>query len=89
MTDQSPTDPPSRTVRDRVAQVIEEIRPFIQRDGGDIELVEVTDQGQVSVRLQGACVGCPMSQMTMTQGVERRIREQVSEVTQVTLVPPQ
>jgi Fe-S cluster biogenesis protein NfuA len=78
---------PGRPLRDRVASVIEEIRPFIQRDGGDIELVDVSDAGEVRVRLQGACVSCPMSQMTMSMGVERRVRQQVPEVTQVVLVP--
>ena len=84
----SAEDQSGRTVRDRVRDVIEEIRPFIQRDGGDIELVDVTDDGQVSVRLQGACVGCPMSQITMTQGVARRIQERVPEITEVVQVPP-
>ena len=84
--DQSETS--GRSLQDRVQSVIQEIRPLIQRDGGDIELVDVSDGGEVQVRLQGACVGCPMSQMTMTDGVERRLREQVPEVTRVTLVPP-
>jgi len=60
----------------------------MQQDGGDIELVDVSDDGEVQVRLQGACVGCPMSQMTMSNGVERRLREAIPEVTQVTLAPP-
>ena len=76
------------SLRARVESVLQEIRPMIQSDGGDIELVDVSDAGEVQVRLQGACVGCPMSQMTMTNGVERRLREQVPEVTKVTQVPP-
>ncbi|MFH0982283.1 MAG: NifU family protein [Planctomycetota bacterium] len=76
-------------MRDRVQSVIDEIRPFIQRDGGDIALVHVSEQGEVHVRLQGACVGCPMSQMTLTMGVERKLRQEVAEVTQVLLVPPE
>ncbi|MCK4660153.1 MAG: NifU family protein [Phycisphaerae bacterium] len=75
-------------MRDRVASVIEEIRPLMQRDGGDIELVEVNDQGEVYVRLQGACVGCPMSQMTLRNGVERKLRQEIPEVTKVVGVPP-
>ena len=89
MTAQQPGQASGRPLRDRVQHVIEEIRPLLQRDGGDIELVDVSPEGEVRVRLQGACVGCPMSQVTMTQGVERRIREEVPEVTQVALVPPE
>ena len=85
--DQSETS--GHSLQDRVQSVIREIQPLIQRDGGDIELVDVSDAGEVQVRLHGACVGCPMSQMTMTNGVERRLREQVPEVTSVTLVPPE
>ena len=88
MSAQEPDQTSGRPLRDRVQNVIDDIRPLIQRDGGDIELVEITPEGEVRVRLQGACVGCPMSQITMTQGVERRIRQEVPEVTQVVQVPP-
>ncbi len=71
---------------DRVATVIGEIRPLIQGHGGDIELVGVDDQGVVQVRLQGACVGCPASQMTLKLGVERNLKEKVPEVTGVVCV---
>lgn len=67
------------SLKERVAEVIEGIRPFIQADGGDIELVGIED-GIVKVRLQGACVGCPMSAMTLKAGVEQRVRAQVPEI---------
>jgi Fe-S cluster biogenesis protein NfuA len=59
-----------------VEQALAKIRPMLQRDGGDIELVEVTD-GIVKVRLTGACKGCPMSQMTLKQGVEKLLLKEV------------
>ena len=75
-----PTDAPTH---DRVAAVLELIRPTIQDDGGDIELVGVTDEGVVQVRLHGACVGCPSSTMTLQQDVERMVREKVPGITAV------
>ena len=71
------------TVQDRVQTVINWLRPIIQSDGGDLELVEVTQQGVVRVRLHGACVGCPSSTNTLQNGIERNIREKVPEVTAV------
>ena len=71
------------TVRERVEQIIERIRPAVQSDGGDLELVEVTDEGVVRIRLHGACVGCPSSSMTLHMGIERNVREKVPEVTGV------
>ena len=65
-----------------VEQALAKIRPFLQRDGGDIELIEVTD-GIVKVRLTGACKGCPMSQMTLKQGVERLLMQEVPGLKQV------
>jgi Fe-S cluster biogenesis protein NfuA len=59
-----------------VEQALTKIRPMLQRDGGDIELVEITD-GVVKVRLTGACKGCPMSQMTLKQGVEKLLMKEV------------
>ncbi len=67
----------------RVEQVINAIRPAIQSDGGDLEFVDVDDNGVVSVRLHGACVGCPAAGMTLKMGIERNLREQVPEVTSV------
>lgn len=69
--------------KEKVAEVLEAIRPSLQADGGDIELVEVTDDGVVRVQLQGACHGCPMSQITLSQGVERVLKDRVEGVTSV------
>lgn len=66
-----------------VAAVLELIRPSLQADGGDVRLVDVNEDGVVSVELQGACKGCPMSQMTLANGVERILKERVSGVTKV------
>lgn len=74
-------------MKDKVASVIEAIRPLLQADGGDIELVSVDEAtGKVSVRLQGACKGCPGAQMTLKMGVERKLKEEVPEVTEVIAV---
>jgi len=72
-------------VKEQVEQALEKIRPLLQRDGGDIELIEVTD-GIVKVRLTGACKGCPMSQMTLKQGVERLLFQEVPGLKQVQAV---
>ena len=72
-----------QSVKDRVTTVIDAIRPYIQGDGGDIELVDVDDAGVVKVRLQGACVGCPSASITLKMGVERALKEKVPEVTEV------
>lgn len=71
--------------KEKVAEVLEAIRPSLQQDGGDIELIEVTDDGVVKVQLQGACQGCPMSQITLSQGVERVLKDRVEGV--VSVVP--
>ncbi len=76
----------SATVSDRVAAVLELIRPAVQGDGGDIELVGVDPAGTVQVRLHGACVGCPSSQMTLALGIERNLKDRIPEVTQVVCV---
>ena len=69
-------------MRERVEKALEKIRPALQADGGNIELVDVTD-GVVKVRLTGACGGCPMSQMTLKMSVERTLKQQVPEVKSV------
>ncbi len=74
-------------VKERVSDVIQQIRPALQRDGGDIELVDVTDDGVVSVRLQGACAGCPSAQQTLSMLVERKLKADVPEVTGLVPVP--
>jgi Fe-S cluster biogenesis protein NfuA len=71
------------TVKERVSAVIERLRPYIQGDGGDIRFIDVDDQGVVQVQLRGACVGCPSAMMTLKMGVERAVKEQVPEVTEV------
>ncbi|MBE0418400.1 MAG: NifU family protein [Coriobacteriia bacterium] len=70
-------------MKERVEKSLERIRPALQADGGDVELVEVTEDGVVKVRLVGACRGCPMSQLTLANGVERVIKEDVPEVVRV------
>jgi Fe-S cluster biogenesis protein NfuA len=70
-------------MKEAVQAVIEQIRPMLQRDGGDVELVSVEDDGLVKVRLQGACKGCPMSQMTLKNGIEKFLKQQVPEVDRV------
>ncbi len=67
-------------MREKVEEALEKVRPALQRDGGDVELVEVTDDGIVKVKLVGACGGCPMSQMTLKMFIERVIKENVPEV---------
>ena len=66
-----------------VRAVLELIRPSLQADGGDVKLIGVNDEGVVTVELQGACKGCPMSQLTLANGVERILKERVPGVTSV------
>jgi Fe-S cluster biogenesis protein NfuA len=75
----------TETVEKRVQKALDEIRPNIQADGGDIELVAV-EKGIVKVRLQGHCAGCPMSAMTLKQGVETHLKKKVPEVVKVEAV---
>lgn len=72
-------------MRKKVEKAIEKIRPFLQRDGGDIELVDIVD-GVVKVRLKGACMGCPMSQITLQEGVGRALKKDVPEIVRVEAV---
>ncbi len=82
--------PPSRPASDdlvaRVKEVLELIRPAVQQDGGDIELVEVTAGGTVRIRFLGACVGCPSSEITLREGIARNLRERIPEVSEVLAV---
>lgn len=64
-------------LKNQVQAVLDKIRPNLQADGGDVELVEITDDGIVKVRLQGACHGCPMSQMTLKNGIERLLLKEI------------
>ena len=70
-------------LKEKVQRAIQDVRPSLQADGGDIELVSVSDDGIVSVRLTGACASCPMSVMTLKQGVETYLKKMVPEVTSV------
>ena len=72
-------------IYDQVKAVLEEIRPSLNADGGDVELVEVTD-GIVKVRLKGACSGCPMSTMTLKLGIEKHLKQRIPEVKEVVSV---
>ncbi len=74
-------------LKDRVQEVINLIRPAVQADGGDIELVDVLGDGTVQVRFHGACNGCPSSTMTLHHGIERNLRERVPQITRVVSVP--
>jgi Fe-S cluster biogenesis protein NfuA len=67
-------------MKEKVQTAIDKIRPMLQADGGDVELIDVSDDGVVQVRLQGACSGCPMSQMTLKNGIEKIIRQEVPEI---------
>ena len=69
-------------MKEKVEKVLNEIRPMLQRDGGNVELVSI-EGGVVKVRLQGACAGCPMSQMTQRNGIERVLKDKIPEVTAV------
>jgi Fe-S cluster biogenesis protein NfuA len=70
-------------LRQKVQEVINLIRPAVQADGGDIELVDVSDAGVVQIRFHGACHGCPSSKMTLQMGIDRNLRDRIPEVTSV------
>ncbi len=73
-------------MKEKIEKALEEIRPMLRADGGDINLVEVDAEGVVKVRLSGACGGCPMSQMTLKMGVERALKQKVPGVKEVIAV---
>lgn len=70
-------------MREKVEEALKKIRPALQADGGDVELVDVTEDGIVKVKLTGACGGCPMAQMTLKSGIERVLKDSVPEVKSV------
>jgi Fe-S cluster biogenesis protein NfuA len=78
--------PAGTAMKDKVEAALAQVRPALQRDGGDVELVEVTEDGLVKVRLQGACQGCPMAQMTLQMGIERVLKGMVPEIKSVEAV---
>jgi Fe-S cluster biogenesis protein NfuA len=73
-------------MRAKILYAINQIRPNLQADGGDVELVDVSEDGIVKVRLTGACKGCPMSQMTLKMGIEKFLKKEVPEVREVVSV---
>ena len=73
-------------LKEKVEAALERIRPALQADGGDLELVDVGEDGIVKVRLKGACAGCPMSQMTLKQGIESTLKQEIPEVKEVIAV---
>jgi len=73
-------------MENEVRKALEDVRPMLQADGGDVELVAVTEDGVVQVRLQGACQGCPMSQITVKNGIEQLLKDKVPGVTEVEAV---
>ena len=73
-------------MKEQVQEALDRVRPYLQRDGGDVELVEVTDDGIVKVRLKGACQGCPGAIQTLKLGIERALKQAVPEVKEVVQV---
>ncbi len=70
-------------LKESVQEALAEIRPALEADGGDVELVDVTEDGVVKVKLTGACSGCPMGMMTLKDGIERLLKEKLPQVTEV------
>lgn len=73
-------------MKERVEEVLNQVRPALQADGGDVELVDVSEEGVVSVKLTGACGSCPMSTMTLKMGIEKTLVENIPEVKEVVQV---
>lgn len=73
-------------MKEKVEKILEEIRPMLQADGGNVELVAVTDDGVVQVKLKGACGCCPMSQMTLKNGIEKKIKAAIPSIKKVIAV---
>ncbi len=73
-------------MKERVQEVLNQVRPALQADGGDVELVDVSEEGIVSVKLTGACGSCPMSTMTLKMGIEKTLMENIPEVKEVVQV---
>jgi Fe-S cluster biogenesis protein NfuA len=73
----------TNSIKDRVSKALERVRPYLQSDGGDIDLIDVTDDMTVKVKLKGACQGCPYSLQTLKAGVEQSIMKEVPEIKRV------
>ena len=70
-------------LKDKVEDALNKVRPSLQADGGDVELIDVDEDGVVKVRLQGSCAGCPMSQMTLKMGIEKVLKQDIPEISRV------
>lgn len=70
-------------LKEKVSEVLDKIRPLLQRDGGDVQLIDVQENGVVKVKLVGACSGCPMSTMTLKNAIESTIKQEIPEITSV------
>ena len=73
-------------MKERIETVLDQIRPALQRDGGDVELVEIGENGTVFIRLTGACQGCPMSRITVNEGIEKLLKSEIPEISRVETV---
>lgn len=73
-------------LKEKVEKALEDVRKFLQAEGGDCEVVDVSDKGKVSIRLQGSCKGCPFSSFTLKMRIEAIIKERVPEITEVVAV---
>jgi Fe-S cluster biogenesis protein NfuA len=73
-------------LKDQIEEALNKVRPSLQADGGDVELVDVDEEGVVKVRLTGACGGCPMSQMTLKMGIEKILKQNVPQISSVEAV---
>ncbi len=73
-------------MNEKIKEALDQIRPALQADGGDVQIVEVTEDGRVKVKLVGACGHCPMSTMTLKMGIEKRLKERIPEVKEVVAV---
>jgi Fe-S cluster biogenesis protein NfuA len=70
-------------LKEKIEEALDKVRPALQADGGDVQFVDVDDEGVVTVKLTGACGGCPMSQMTLKNGIEKVLKQNVPEVNRV------
>ena len=70
-------------LKERVQEALDKVRPSLQADGGDVQLIDVDEGGVVKVKLTGACGGCPMSQMTLKMGIEKIVKQSVPEIDRV------
>lgn len=80
------TSTKAEALRERIEKALDKVRPYLEQDGGNVDVMNVSDDGVVELQLQGACSGCPSSVMTLAAGIERVIREEVPEVTEIVTV---